>query len=44
MKYKEVKTKEGLNDCDECIFALSCINPCRLSIGYHYEEVFQGKD
>ena len=43
MKYKEVKTQSSTNDCDECCFALSCINPCRLKSGYHYEEVKQKK-
>lgn len=27
------------NDCHYCCFALSCINPCRLPKGKHYEEV-----
>lgn len=37
IKYKKVRTK-GDNDCDECVFSLKCINPCRLEAHYHYEE------
>lgn len=39
MKYKKVKTKDGVNDCYECCFALACIDGCRLEKGYHYEQV-----
>lgn len=35
MRYKMVPTK-GENDCDECCFALNCINPCRIPKGMHY--------
>lgn len=39
MAYKEKPTLHSENDCDECCFALNCINPCRLEKGKHYEEV-----
>ena len=40
MKYKEVKTTPQVkNDCEECCFALACIEPCRLKKGYHYEKM-----
>ena len=41
MKYIEVETvpvNGETNDCHYCCFALSCINPCRLPSGKHYEK------
>ena len=35
--YKLVKTTTD-NDCDDCAFALACINPCRLPAGWHYKK------
>jgi hypothetical protein len=29
----------GVWDCDECYFALDCIEPCNLKKGRHYEKV-----
>ena len=37
-QFIEVKTTEGQNDCDDCCFALDCINSCRLPKGWHYKK------